>query len=800
MKKNVERNKMKVLKRNGELADVRFDEITDRISKLCIGLDNCIDPVTITQDISRSIHDGITTSELDQLTAEFCAVKAMKHPDYGVLAARIAIHDHQKNVLHYCPTFIDCVNGLWGNYDQDGNHIPLVSREIYEICDRNHEYLNQAIRHDRDFDIDYFGFKTLQKSYFLRNGKKIFETTQYMFMRVAVGIHMGDIHNVCKTYNYMSQKYFIHATPTLFNSGNIRPQLSSCFVLYTEDSVEGIYKTITDCARISKWSGGIGVHVSNIRANHSYIKGTGGRSDGILPMLRVYNDTARYINQGGKRFGSFAIYLEPWHADIFEFLDCKKNHGIETQRARDLFYGLWIPDLFMERVRDNKIWTLMCPNQSPGLPDVYADEFRTLYEKYEKEGKFIRQLPARDLFNEIINSQIETGGPYMAYKDAVNTKSNQKNIGTIKSSNLCCEINIYSDNLEYSVCNLASISLPKFVCKGENNDFYFDFKKLLEITHHVTENLNRIIDINFYPTIETKNSNMRHRPIGIGVQGLADTFMMLKIPFESKEAEILNSRIFEVIYYGAIEKSVELAKKYGPYSTFQGSPFSHGKFQFDLCKEFNKKSFVDSTQNNTDLNWENLRQNVMKHGTRNSLLTSVMPTASTSQILGNYECVEMPTSNIYKRRTLAGEFPVVNKHLIKDLINLNLWDANVQYQIVKDGGSIQNISCIPQNIKELYKTMWEVKQKAVINLSAQRSLYIDQSQSLNLFFEDPNFNVLYSAHFYGWNMGLKTGSYYIRSKSAVNSDDITHVYKESKLSKEAEIGDDTESTCESCAA
>ena len=796
---------MKVLKRNGTLADVRFDEITDRIAKLCTGLDSCIDPVTITQDISRSIHDGITTSELDQLTAEFCAVKALKHPDYGTLAARIAINDHQKNVLHYCPNFIDSINGLWGNYDKHGKHIPLISKDIYDICERNQEFLNQMIRHDRDFDLDYFGFKTLHKSYFLRNGKKILETPQYMFLRVSLGIHMSDIHNVCKTYNYMSQKYFIHATPTLFNAGNIRPQLSSCFVLYTDDSVEGIYKTITDCARISKWSGGIGVHISNIRANNSYINGTGGRSDGILPMLRVYNDTARYINQGGKRFGSFAMYLEPWHADIFEFLNCKKNHGAESQRARDLFYGLWIPDLFMKRVRDNATWSLMCPNESPGLPDVYADKFNELYERYEKEGKFIKQIPARELFNEIINSQIETGGPYMAYKDAVNNKSNQKNIGTIKSSNLCCEINIYSDNSEYSVCNLASISLPKFVSFAESGEAKpsFDFDKLREVAHHVTENLNRVIDINFYPTEETKNSNLRHRPIGIGVQGLADTFMMMRIPFDSKEAEILNQKIFEVIYYGAIEKSVELARKDGPYSSFQGSPFSQGKFQFDLCKEFEADSRLRSTPQGVDLrprtldgglDWEKLRRDVMKYGTRNSLLTSVMPTASTSQILGNYECIEMPTSNIYKRRTLAGEFPVVNKHLLKDLLSLGLWDTNMQYQIIKAGGSIQNIPSIPQNIKDLYKTMWEIRQRVVINLSAQRSMFIDQSQSLNLFFENPDFNLLYSAHFYGWDMGLKTGSYYIRSKAAVDSDDITNVIRKDKEEE------DGESACASCTA
>jgi len=801
---------MKVLKRNGTLADVRFDEITDRIAKLCTGLDSCIDPVTITQDISRSIHDGITTSELDQLTAEFCAVKAMKHPDYGILASRIAINDHQKNVLHYCPTFIDSINGLWGNYDKHGKHIPLISNEVYEICDRNQEFLNQMIRHDRDFDIDYFGFKTLHKSYFLRNGKKILETSQYMFLRVSVGIHMSDLHNVCKTYNYMSQKYFIHATPTLFNAGNIRPQLSSCFVLYTDDSIEGIYKTITDCARISKWSGGIGVHISNIRANNSYINGTGGRSDGILPMLRVYNDTARYVNQGGKRFGSFAMYLEPWHADVFEFLNCKKNHGAESQRARDLFYGLWIPDLFMERVRDNGTWSLMCPNESPGLPDVYADKFRELYEKYEEDGKFVKQIPARELFNEIINSQIETGGPYMAYKDAVNNKSNQKNIGTIKSSNLCCEINIYSDNSEYSVCNLASISLPKFVSVDANGSVSFDFKKLREIAHHVTENLNRVIDINFYPTDETKNGNLRHRPIGIGVQGLADTFMMMRIPFESKEAEILNQRIFEVIYYGAIEKSVELARKDGPYSTFKGSPFSQGKFQFDLCKEYDTAKLPKAPSTpvrDGDLDWEKLRQDVMKYGTRNSLLTSVMPTASTSQILGNYECVEMPTSNVYKRRTLAGEFPVVNKHLLKDLLSLGLWDKNMQYQIMKAGGSVQNIPSIPQNIKDLYKTMWEIKQRVVINLSAQRSLYIDQSQSLNLFFVNPDFNLLYSAHFYGWGKGLKTGSYYIRSKSAVDSDDITNVKvttpeggREAASTQSVASDDDGESACASCTA
>ena len=781
---------MKVKKRDGTLTDVRFDEITDRIKNLCPGLENEIDPVIITKDITARIRDGITTSELDNLAAEICAVKAIQHPDYGKLSGRILVNDHQKNVKHNYPTFSTAMCYLYNNKDSNGIESPLISTELYNlVVGSNEELINQLVKHDRDFLIDYFGMKTLLKSYLLKRDDKVIETPQYMWLRVSLGIHGGDLHKAKITYDLMSQKYFTHASPTLFNSGTPHQQLSSCFVLSSEDSIEGIFKTITDCAKISKWAGGIGVSVSDIRSNGSTIRGTGGKSDGIVPMLKVYNDTARYINQGGRRNGSFAMYLEPWHPDIFEFLDCKKNHGPEETRARDLFYGLWVPDLFMERVRDNKMWSLMCPSQSPGLIKVYGKEFNNLYEKYELENNYIKRVPARDIWNAVINSQIETGMPYMTYKDHVNNKTNQKNLGTIRSSNLCAEINIYNDTEEYSVCNLSSIALPMFVDQHEQK---FDFNKLMEVSQIITENLNKVIDINYYPTPETELSNKKHRPIGIGVQGLANVFIMMGMAFDSTDAALLNKQIFETIYYGSLYKSNQMAIEFGPYETFKQSPLSKGKFQFDLCKEFdNLPQDYQLTDPNLKWNWESLRTNIIKYGTRNSLLTALMPTASTSQILGFNECFEPFTSNIYKRRTLAGEFPLINKYLVYDLIKQGLWDKKMKYDLIENNGSVQNIDRIPTQIKNLYKTSWELKQRVLIDLSAQRSLYIDQSQSLNLFFEHPDFNLLQKAAFYGWKKGLKTGSYYIRSKPAIDAQSTTNTL---------DLEEEHDKDCLSCSA
>ena len=781
---------MRVLKRDGTLDDVKFDKITDRIASQCKGLDPSIDPTIIAQEITVRIRDGITTSELDNLTADFCAVKAIEHPDYGILASRIVITDHQKNTNFLYPNFTNVMKTLYNNKDQMDEHSPLISKEIYDIVNSpNEELLNQIIQPLRDFNHDYFGFKTLMKSYLLKIKDRVIETPQYMWLRVSLGIHGNDLHRVKQTYNLMSQKYFTHASPTLFNAGTPRPQMSSCFLVSgSQDSLEGIFKTMTDCAKISKWAGGIGVHISGIRADGSFIRGTGGKSDGLVPMLRMYNNNARWINQGGRRNGSFAMYLEPWHADVFQFLDCKKNHGSEELRARDLFYALWVPDLFMERVKNGEKWSLMCPSECPGLQDVYGDDFKQLYESYEEQGKVRRIIEARELWNEIINSQIETGVPYIGYKDAVNRKSNQKNVGTIKSSNLCIEIMEYTDENETSVCNLASLVLPTFV---NTKDSTFDFKKLIEVTSVVTYNLNQIIDKNYYPIPEAKKSNMRHRPIGIGVQGLADTFSLLRIPFDSPQAMELNKQIFETIYFGALLESNRLAQEFGPYDSFHGSPFSQGKFQFDLCREFDNLDpdyqFTDPTLN---WEWESLRTSIVNCGTRNSLVTALMPTASTSQIMGSNECFEPYTSNVYKRRTLAGEFPVINKHLIRDLIRLDLWNDKTRYELIKNNGSVQDIQYIPQDIKNLYKTVWEIKQKVIIDMAAHRGLYVDQSQSMNLFFEQPEFNTLYKAHMYSWRSGLKSGSYYIRSKPAIDAQSTTNTYSPED--------DDDESTCISC--
>ncbi|MDH4058508.1 MAG: ribonucleoside-diphosphate reductase subunit alpha, partial [Cyclobacteriaceae bacterium] len=639
-----------------------------------------------------------------------------------------------------------------------GENAPLVSKETWKIVRDHAAELDEAIIYDRDFSYDYFGFKTLERSYLMKVDGKVVERPQHMLMRVSVGIHGEDIPAAIETYHLLSEKWFTHATPTLFNAGTPKPQLSSCFLLtMKDDSIDGIYDTLKQCAKISQSAGGIGLSIHNVRAKGSYIKGTGGTSNGIVPMLRNFDMTARYVDQGGgKRKGSFAVYLEPWHADVFDFLDLKKNHGKEEMRARDLFYAMWIPDLFMQRVENNEMWSLFCPNEAPGLGDVWGEEFERLYDKYEKEGKYRKQVKAQDLWFEILESQIETGTPYILYKDSANRKSNQKNLGTIKSSNLCTEIIEYTSKDEVAVCNLASLALPKFVTE----DGHFDHQKLYEITKVITRNLNKVIDVNYYPVVEARNSNMRHRPIGLGVQGLADTFIMLRMPFDSEEARRLNEDIFETIYFGAMEASMELATQLGAYESFKGSPVSKGIFQFDMW---------GVTPKSGRWNWEQLKQNVKKHGVRNSLLLAPMPTASTSQILGNNECFEPYTSNVYTRRTLSGEFIIANKHLMKDLIDLGLWNENMRQKLIATNGSVEPIAEIPQNIKDLYKTVWEISQKAIIDMSADRGAYICQSQSLNIHLKDPNFGKLTSMHFYAWKKGLKTGMYYLRSTAAADA-------------------------------
>jgi ribonucleoside-diphosphate reductase alpha chain len=689
------------------------------------------------------------------------------HPDYAILAARIAVSNLHKTTSK---SFSNTMKRLYTYIDpKTGENASMISKEVYEVIRKNAALLDSSIIYDRDFSYDYFGFKTLEKSYLLRIDGKVAERPQQMLMRVAVGIHMDDMEAALETYNLLSEKWFTHATPTLFNAGTPKPQLSSCFLLTMQnDSIDGIYDTLKQCAKISQSAGGIGLSIHNVRATGSYIKGTNGTSNGIIPMLKVFNDTARYVDQGGgKRKGAFAIYLEPWHADIFEFLDLKKNHGKEELRARDLFYALWIPDLFMKRVEENSTWSLMCPNECPGLADCYGDDFEKLYEKYEREGRARKTIKAQELWFEILESQTETGTPYVLFKDHANRKSNQKNLGTIKSSNLCTEIMEYTSNDEVAVCNLASIALPKFVVDGK-----FDHKQLLEVTKVATKNLNKIIDINYYPVPQARNSNMRHRPIGLGVQGLADAFIMLRMPFESDEAQGLNRDIFETIYFGALTASMELAKKYGPYETFKGSPISKGIFQFDMWGVEPKSGRWD---------WNGLRKEIKQHGVRNSLLLAPMPTASTSQILGNNECFEPYTSNIYTRRVLSGEFTVVNKHLLKDLIRLNLWNEGMKNKVIKSNGSIQNIPEIPQHIKDLYKTVWEIKQKTIIDMAADRGAFICQSQSLNIHIQDPNFGKLTSMHFYAWKKGLKTGMYYLRTKAAADAVKFTVVEKQAEV-------------------
>jgi ribonucleoside-diphosphate reductase alpha chain len=746
---------MYVIKRDGRKEAVKFDKITSRIVKMCYGLDPLVSPEEVAMKVIEGLFDGVTTTQLDNLAAEVAAAKTIDHPDYALLASRIAVSNLHKETKK---TFSDVMTDLYTYTDpKTGENASLIGDDVYELMMENKERLDSSIIYDRDFRYDYFGFKTLTRSYLLKLNGAIAERPQQMLMRVAVGIHKKDIDAVIKTYNLMSEGWFTHATPTLFNSGTPKPQMSSCFLLtMKEDSIEGIYDTLKSCAQISQSAGGIGLAMHNIRATGSYIKGTNGASNGIVPMLRVYNDTARYVDQGGgRRKGSFAMYLEPWHADIFDFLDLKKNHGKEEQRARDLFYALWIPDLFMKRVKENGDWTLMCPHECPGLPDTHSAEFEALYEKYEKEGKGRKTVKAQELWFKILESQIETGTPYMLYKDAANTKSNQQNLGTIKSSNLCTEIIEYTAPDEVAVCNLASLALPKYVTEEGT----FDHDKLFEVTYQVTLNLNKIIDGNYYPVEEARKSNMRHRPIGLGVQGLADTFITMGYPFESNEAKELNREIFETIYYASMTASKDLAKVDGPYETYEGSPVSKGQFQFDLWN-------VTPTSR---WEWDVLKAEVAEHGVRNSLLVAPMPTASTAQILGNNECFEPYTSNIYTRRVLSGEFIIVNKHLLKNLVKEGLWNKEMRQKIMVANGSIQGINEIPQRLKDLYKTAWEISQKAIIDQSADRGAYICQSQSLNIFMENANFGKLTSMHFYGWEKGLKTGMYYLRTKAATDA-------------------------------
>ncbi|MEZ5006722.1 MAG: ribonucleoside-diphosphate reductase subunit alpha [Chitinophagales bacterium] len=760
---------MYVVKRSGRKEPVHFDKITARISKLSFGLNaKFIQPQAIAKSVIQGLYDGVTTTELDNLAAETAASMSVIHPDYAMLAARIAVSNLHKNTKK---AFSRTIEDLYNYIDPKTNKkAPLIADDVFEVIMKNRDKLDAAVIHHRDYNYDFFGFKTLERSYLLKLDGQIVERPQHMLMRVAIGIHREDIDAALETYNLMSQKWFIHATPTLFNAGTPKPQLSSCFLLtMKDDSIPGIFDTLKQCAEISQSAGGIGLSIHNVRATGSYIKGTNGTSNGIVPMLRVFNDTARYVDQGGgKRKGAFAVYIEPWHADVFEFLELKKNHGKEEMRARDLFFALWIPDLFMKRVKANGDWSLMCPNECPGLCDTYGDEFEALYEQYEKAGKARKTVKAQELWFHILDSQIETGTPYMLYKDAVNKKSNQKNLGVIRSSNLCTEIMEYTAPDEVAVCNLASINLSKF---ANPEDKTFDFQKLYDITYIATKNLNKVIDINYYPVPEAKKSNMRHRPIGLGVQGLADAFILLRHPFDSVEAKILNKNIFETIYFAALTASKDIAKEQGPYETYEGSPISQGIFQQDL--------WGATTTDRWD--WEGLRKEVKEHGVRNSLLVAPMPTASTSQILGNNECFEPYTSNIYTRRVLSGEFVIINKHLLKDLNDLGLWSDDMKNAMIANNGSIQSINGIPDDLKQLYKTSWEISGKTLIEMSADRGAFIDQSQSLNAFIEDANYGKLTSMHFYAWEKGLKTGMYYLRTRPAVDAIKFTVDKAKAKL-------------------
>ncbi len=780
-----------VIKRDGRTERMSLDKIERRISKLCNGLS--VNLSRVTRDVASQMYDGMKTYELDELSAQICASLCTEHPNYGTLASRIIISNHHKNTS---PSFSEVIRNLYENKNIHGEPAPLVSNELYEIVMENCDKLNSYIDYERDYKFDYFGFKTLEKSYLIRlktytpesskeermNLKgKIVERPQHLLMRVALGIHGTALKLALETYDLMSQKYFIHATPTLFNAGTPRPQLSSCFLLaMKEDSIDGIYSTLRDCALISKWAGGIGLHIHNVRAKNSIINGTNGISNGIVPMLRVFNNTARYVDQGGgKRNGSIAIYLEPWHADIQDFLLLRKNHGNEEDRARDLFYAMWVSDLFMERVKANGDWSLFCPNECPGLPDCYGDKFKELYEKYEKEGRAKKTIKAQELWIQILESQIETGTPYICYKDASNRKSNQQNLGTIKSSNLCTEIIEYSNSEEFAVCNLASIGLSNYVIHNEDGTTEFDWDKLLNVSRIVTRNLDKVIDVNFYPVPETKRSNMRHRPIGIGVQGLADVFAMMKMPFDSPEAAALNSRIFETIYFGALTESNQIASEKGTYETYKGSPMSKGILQFDMWDEKPEKLHYD---------WELLREKIKVTGVRNSLLLAPMPTASTSQILGNNECFEPFTSNIYLRRTLAGEFVVVNRHLIRECIKLGIWNNDMKNKIIANNGSVQNIPEIPEDMKPIYKTAWELPQKSILDMAIDRGPFICQSQSLNLFMEAPNFNNLSAMHLYSWKKGLKTGIYYLRTRPVTKAQQFT-IEPTKKMTKKQSVSD-----------
>ena len=817
---------MYVKKRNGKMEIVSFDKILKRIKKIGLEVNIKINYTNLVMKVIDQLYSGITTKQIDELSAEQCASMASIHPDYNTLAGRIIISNHQKNTDD---KFSKVITKLYKCIDKHNKPAPIISKELYDIVMDNQDKLNEICDYERDYLIDYFGFKTLERAYLMKKDNIILERPQHMWLRVSLGIHKDNLEKVIETYNYMSQKYFTHATPTLFNAGTNHPQLSSCYLLSMEnDSIDGIYSTLRDCALISKWAGGIGLHIHNVRASGSHIRGTNGTSNGIVPMLRVFNNTAKYVDQGGgKRNGSFAIYMEPWHADIEMFLQMRKNHGDEELKARDLFYALWIPDLFMERVKNDGMWTLMCPDECPGLSDVYGDKFNELYTKYEEKNKGRITIKARTLWFQILDAQMETGTPYLLYKDACNKKSNQQNIGTIKSSNLCTEIIEYSDDKESAVCNLASIALPSFIVKTESGETYFDYDKLHEVTKIVTYNLNTIIDINFYPTEKTKRSNQRHRPIGIGVQGLADTFFMMNLSFGSEESKEVNKKIFETIYHASLEQSYEIAKERsiilnklsendnfsdnltidediklkkmlneyeepnlhkiyrGAYSTFMGSPASKGILQFDMW------GITPSDR----YNWTELKNNIKKYGLRNSLLVAPMPTASTSQILGYNECIEPITSNIYSRRTIAGEFVVANKYLMKELIDLNIWNEKIKNSIIANNGSIQHIETIPENIRNKYKTVWELPMRNLIDMAADRGAYICQSQSLNLWLEDPNYNSLTSMHFYSWNKGLKTGIYYLRRRARHQAQQFT--IEPEKQNKKNEEQDEI---CEMCSS
>jgi len=765
---------MYVVKRNGKKESVHFDKITNRVTKLCYGLDpKFVDPVIISQKVIQGVYPGVTTVELDELAAQTSASFATQHPDFSKLAARISVSNLHKQTQKLFSDVIETFHSYV--HPKTGEPASLIADDVYEVIMNNKDYLNSSIIHDRDFEYDYFGFKTLEKSYLLKCHGEVAERPQHMLMRVAVGIHLSDLPRVIETYEHLSQRYFTHATPTLFNAGTPKPQMSSCFLLsMKEDSIDGIYDTLKQCAVISKYAGGIGLAASNIRASQSYIRGTNGTSNGIVPMLRVFNNTARYVDQGGgKRKGSIAIYIEPWHADIFAFLDLRKNHGDESARARDLFYALWICDLFMERVKVKGEWSLMCPNECPGLDEVYGDEFEALYTKYEREGRARKVISAQSLWFAILDSQVETGTPYMLFKDHCNKKSNQKNLGTIKCSNLCTEILEYTSPDEVAVCNLASISLSKLVVPAKSNGkLVFDFSKLKEISMIVTRNLNQVIDRNYYPIIEAKNSNLRHRPIGIGVQGLADAYCLLKLPFDSPEARELNRDIFETIYYGACTASCELAEIKGAYETYEGSPVSKGELQYDMW----------GVTPSSRWNWALLKEKIAQFGLRNSLLVAPMPTASTAQILGNNESTEPFTSNMYNRRVLAGEFTIVNKHLLRELTSMDLWTSSIRNRIIADMGSIQGVPEIPQSIRDVYKTVWEISQRSILDMAADRGPYICQSQSLNVHIAEPTTAKLTSMHFYAWKKGLKTGMYYLRTRP--KADAIQFTVDQEQLAKD----------------